>query len=284
MSRLTRSINNIGGQLFGCSYYRTAVRTKLLLSGRQEPIVVWQMGKVGSSSILYSLHNSRLNSAVFRVHVLSDDLIARGELIKKSAKQGTMAHLNNVALREQLLSGNRRWKIISVVREPVGRNISAFFQNLDLYTPDIAPDDISQVQVLQNTFFNDFDHERPLIWFDYELKSLLGIDVYSKPFLTEQGYAEYFTELYDLLILRMEDLNTIGTQALKRFLNMPEFELVQANIGSEKNYANVYAKLRGQIDIPRAYLERMYESKYARHFYSASEIDQLYARWSKAAA
>ena len=128
MSKLIRSVNNIGGRLFGREYYRTAIRAKLLLSGGREPVLVWQMGKVGSSTIVNSLHQARFDGAVFHVHVLSGALIGRGELFKKAVRQGTVAYLYNVALRELLCGGNRRWKIISLVREPVGRNISAFFQ------------------------------------------------------------------------------------------------------------------------------------------------------------
>ncbi|WP_158675337.1 putative capsular polysaccharide synthesis family protein [Thiohalobacter thiocyanaticus] len=237
------------------------------------------MGKVGSSTVLNSLHNAGLGSAIFHVHLLSDALLERGELFRKSARRGTAAHLYNIALREQMLADNRRWKIISLVRDPVGRNISAFFQNLDLYAPSIAPDDLSKTELLKNIFFSEFDHERPLTWFDYEIKGTLGIDVYTDPFPMNQGYAEYHTDKFDLLILRMEDLNATGIHALRRFLGTSRIQLVKTNIGADKNYAEVYAQLRRRIDLPEDYLDKMYQSKYARHFYTQLEISDFRSRW-----
>lgn len=84
MSKLAWNLNNIGGRLFGPGFYRTAIRTRLLLSSKHEPVIIWQMGKVGSSSILNSLHQSSLDAAIFHVHVLSDKLISKGGVINKS--------------------------------------------------------------------------------------------------------------------------------------------------------------------------------------------------------
>lgn len=277
-------LHDLGGRVFGHSYYRNVIRAKLGYYPKCDPILVWHMGKVGSSTILNSLHQAHLGSAVFHVHLLNDALLRKGELFRKSLRRGSKGYLYNSALREHLLNGRHHWKIISLVRDPVGRNISSFFQNLDLYAPDIAPNDASRVDLLRQIFFDEFDHERPLYWFEHEIKELLGIDVFSRPFPTDKGYVEYSTDRFDLLVLRMEDLNTTGVQALRHFLSAPKIELTKANVGADKAYATLYTQLRRQIGLPADYLERMYGSKYSRHFYTPEEIKSFRMHWEEAYA
>lgn len=83
----------------------------------------------------------------------------------------------------------------------------------------------------------------------------------------------------EVLVMRMEDINDVAENAVRRFLQVDEFQLEQANVGSRKTYGQVYADFRKQVKLPESYLSKMYDSKFARHFYSSEEIEGFRRRW-----
>jgi hypothetical protein len=109
---------------------------------------------------------------------------------------------------------------------------------------------------------------------------VLGIDVYATPFPRDKGYAIYHSEKADLLFIRLRDLNHCASQAIGEFLNLDSFELVNANLGEDKAYVDVYRAFKSQITFPESYLDRIYLSSFVKHFYSETERRELRARWT----
>jgi hypothetical protein len=54
------------------------------------------------------------------------------------------------------------------------------------------------------------------------------------------------------------------------------------NASADEPYAEAWSHFIDRIRIPDAYLDVMYGSRLARHFYTASEIEAFRARWSGA--
>jgi hypothetical protein len=187
-----------------------------------------------------------------------------------------------------------------LVRDPVARNLSTFFQQVKV--EPIAPDggpptewkltssffDFELVlrnndtQALTDLFFERGRHDFPPLWIDREIKGVLGIDVYATDFPRNQGYAIYHSQKADLLLVRLEDLNRCAAQAFQEFLDLAQFSVVSANVGELKGYASFYRALKSSIVFPTSYLDRMYSSDFAKHFYSEAERQAFEARWSKA--
>jgi hypothetical protein len=275
------------GRTFGATWYRREIVRKL---GKQSglPMLVWQMGKVGSSTIYASLGEALPDAPLFHIHMLTEEMLKKGELYQKSQQKGNKAFEFNRCLREAFLDSlesGRHWRIVSIVREPVARNLSAFFQNLDLYYPELTNrgNALGEIPVddLIEKFLQEFDHDRPMEWFDSEIRGLLGLDVFAEPFSCEDGYRIYRRDRFDLLLIRMEDINRIGASALSSFLDMPEFQLVNRNVGAEKDYADSYRKVKSRIVFPARYLDKIHGSKYARHFYTEQELLVFRRRWEK---
>ena len=147
-------VDNALGRLFGYRYYDFKLSRKL--GYNKEPILIWQMGKVGSKAVVQSIKNSHLASPVFHAHVLSEALLMSGELYERSIRNKNQSYLFNVCLKERLIKKNTdlRWRIISLVREPVARNVSAFFQNIDLYLDERTLSRLNDMDIeyLQDTF------------------------------------------------------------------------------------------------------------------------------------
>ena len=249
-------------------------------------VIVFQMGKVGSSSIYESLKRIGLNLPIYHAHVLRPtQLVAIEKLIKAnwSPTRNPLHLWHSLFLQNKLKQKPRKkWKVITLVRDPIARNISAFFQTKHLLSADEQRLLLSSTNAdeLRDLFLEKFyAHDAPISWFDDELKSVFGVDVFKQPFPRETGYCVYEGEMADVLLIRLEDLGRCQTEAIREFLGIDDFQMKKANVGKDKSYSEAYSRMLSSIRLPEAYIEQMYQSKYTQHFYSSDEIAKFSHRW-----
>jgi hypothetical protein len=171
-------------------------------------------------------------------------------------------------------------RVITLVREPVANNISMFFEVFDHYTGTSVADSPLDVEGMIQVFLDQYMHWRPLLWLDTELKTTLGVDVYQYPFSLQQGFAIINERNIDLLVMKCELDDAAKSRAIAQFLGLDDFKMVRSNVSSQRSHARQYEEFRRRIRVPDWLLEEMYESKYARFFYSDEERARFRARWS----
>ncbi len=263
----------------------------------QQPVIVYQTGKVGSTAIAASLRAASANLNIYHVHTLTQAGIDAREAIYQNIVRHSdstyfprakhllasrylhrqLAHRRNHATPADAL----RWKVITLVRDPVARHISSFFQTIDNEIPNFTQryqEDPTLLEQAVTRFEQDPPPDEALTWFDEEILPALGINVYAQPFPWAQGYAVHQTELVDLLILRLEDLPRVGSEALGHVLGV-EVPIVKANEAAAKDYAEAYHAFRERLVLPASYLQQMYSSKLAQHFYSPAELETFRETW-----
>ncbi len=308
--------NRILGRLASYSYNLARLRSFLhfLLSERKEPLLVYQMGKVGSSTLLASLRASPAvceRYSIYHVHLLS----AGGLQFMERYYAKARARIRRAPpprrplrpehawlarwLRKRILDSRNKhkWSVITMVREPIGRNVSSFFQNLELglgydYRSRLQSEGKEAVvadvrRLFDENYLDGRAIERidssPLTWFDSELKPIFGLDVFASQFPTRKGYQIYETERARVLLIRLEDLDRSHAEALKEFLQIDEFALVRVNLGEAKEYSELYRAFLRDLTLPAEYIDELYESRYSRHFYTDREIEIFRGRWKKRA-
>ena len=256
------------------------------------------MGKVGSKTIEWTLKAALPFIPVYHAHILSASSIQSEETYRyghhprffnKSLLPETSHLFTSYYLRERIdaggLSETKRWKIVTLVRDPVARNISGFFEGINQRIPNFNQKyriGVISAQELIEIFVRDYEqHDVPLTWFDSELKPVFGVDVYASEFPKAKGYEIYEGKYADVLLLRLENLNTCVHVAFKEFLNLDEIILVSENLSRSKDYFSAYNQFLTSIVLAPSYFDRMYESRYATHFYTSEEIDGFRRRWSR---
>jgi hypothetical protein len=270
-------------------------------SYKAPPLLVYQMGKVGSSSITRSLKKVSINRPIYHLHFMSKDRIVETEDDRRAFfRTDKYSLLKRPWLNEFLLKSfnenkGQKWKVISLTREAVARNISAFFENLDVIPLEdqggyeisshyykIPPTIINHdnQEVLEELFIKKVNHFSPEQFFDREIKGVLGIDVFTKKFSHSTGFSIYYGEYADLLLLRLEDLDRVAKEAFDKFLGIADLDLKNANVGAKKKYAPLYKEFKKNINLPDTYLNMVYDSLYMQHFYSAEEIDAFKQQWN----
>jgi len=275
-----------------------------LYLSRSTPIVVYQMGKVGSSSIRNTLLLRGLHP-VLHLHTMSPlrekeiESVAIDEELKDALRREIdharrvfadldalprlrltlHERLNERRMSRQLLRPGRPLKIITSVREPIAANVSMFFQILPWYVGGpYRPDRISTDDLIR-LFFERYSCERPLIWFDEEMRYATGVDVYGHPFPGDEGFGILREGVTDVLVLKTETDDAVKERGLAKFLGLGDVRLARSNVASDKAYARQYQEFKDRIRFPDAFFRSMYDSKYARHFYAPAELEAFAAGW-----
>jgi hypothetical protein len=259
-----------------------ALRVKDCLS--HETIIIHQMGKVASTSVKASLEGQVSGRPIYATHFMNSTRLQNHMRTLKSADQEIPRHLiASQYLEKKIRSAQgHNWKIVTLVRDPVARNISAFFQNIGDFSPSFFHEMHSgtlSMSELVTVFLNEYRHEIPLKWLDLEIKDVFGIDVFSSEFPKARGYKIYENHRYSLLLLKVEKLGECFEEAFQQFLGTPRCEMLAQNVGAEKDYGDYYKRFKSKIRLPSEYLDEMYHSKLCRHFYSKDERDMLRAKW-----
>lgn len=255
--------------------------------GISDPFIVYQMSKVGSSTIVTSLQALDLDVPIHHIHFLNDfEGIERSTRAAHADARHALAVIQEGrALRREIdLHPQRKWNIVCLVRLPISRDVSSFFQALSAYLPDaLARYQVGalSVQEIQQVFVEKHFHGTDEYLFDTQVTPVFGFDVYATPFPKELGYQVYESRNARMLLVRLEDLNRVAEQAFEKAFGIPNFKLIRANVGEGKGYAEIYRAFQQQAGLPESYIQEMVSTRYVRHFYSPQELEAEARAWSR---
>ena len=301
-----------------------------ILNFNEDLILVYQMGKVASSTVYSSLIKRGFNT--FHFHHLNDKTSSQLEYIMKHS----YAPKNYI---EEILRGNLRSKffqnrfflndkehlnkikIISITREPISYLISAFFQNysslyyyyynktnsidkysvknlkslkkyflnyidkyLEIYSNSNSIDDDNYQELWENIKDTDLKHflllcRWPLIWFDREMNNIFDFDIFNFEFDKNSGFNVYNINGVSKLVFKIEKFKDIAKKQIGNFVNDNEFEIINDNISTEKEYKKLYKEFCSSIILPKEFIEYQYSSKYAKFFYTNKELNNFSKKW-----
>lgn len=266
------------------------------------------MGRVGSTSIFKNLETQLEEYSIYHIHWLNKkNLIEEEKFHKLNYNKYCNENINFPIILDYVARGffvnrllNSYWrcpseyKVITLTRDPIARQISSFFKHLNRFfgynsedlkkfDREIIIEELIEVFLYEYITKNriKFFDTNPLTWFDKDLKKELGIDVYKRRFPKERGYSIYKKEGVCLLLIRLEDLNSVFAVASEQLLGKRLKISEPINAGDKKSYSALYKMFKRKIVLPDGYLDEIYTSKYVTHFYSKSEIERFRNRWSK---
>ena len=257
---------------------------------KNEVVLVYQMGKVGSTSVIKTIKAVSKRYGAYHLHFLNKENIVQAErklaqLVgrkKYNANSWCLAESKFIRAKlERMIRKKNKLKIVTLVRDPIGRNLSSFFENIERYSKalniDIAKSSPQEIfDIFQNKFH---EHNYVLNWFDEEIKSVFTIDVYNYKFDKERGYTIIKKNIANVLIIRLDKLDQYGEEALKKFLGEMNVKLAYGNVASNKNYDKMYKRFLKNVQLSEEYVEKMYSSKLATHFFTKKELEHLKNKW-----
>ncbi|MEA5575033.1 putative capsular polysaccharide synthesis family protein [Anabaena sp. UHCC 0451] len=240
------------------------------------------MGKVGSSTIYTTLDTELKVANIVHVHYLSrkwletrDPSISDNHPSVKQAKQ----------IQKLKSTPGKHFKIISIVRDPIAKKVSGFFQNPHLYgltqqeLLTISPYDACDLIVKNRMKFYD-----AVEWFEQEFAEFTGIDIYQQSFNHSEKQQFIAGKNLDVMILRLEDFKDNETILLnlQKFIDFPIQKITNANVTEEKPFAALNKQVVDMIKFPDDFVNDIYASKYCQHFYTQTEINKFKIKWTGA--
>ena len=254
------------------------------------PIVIYQMGKVGSMTVYETLKKNVRNS-VFHVHFLTPHEIERVK--DKYLKAGIVyepPHMKDSRLLSSQVKYLKsiNWHIITLVRDPISAKMSHLFHNPKVHHQYLFDEEgnLDQSRALEVTYrkLMDFDPTSDFVcnWINREFCSYLGVDLYQYPFDKERGFQLLEVGNYKIMILQTESIDKGLIRAFKEMQIISDnVQIVKSNENEDKEFSEVYKAVRDNIKIPDIKINEIYNSKYVRHFYSDAFISSKIDQWTK---
>lgn len=268
--------------------------TKKLVRNIDNKILIWQMGKVGSSTVYQSL-------------LPYSKPCVWGGMIQKDTRrpiETNIIHTHSFKLLYDFLHySDQEFVIISLVRDLLARNISSIFQSMnDDEDAGRGHQFIASIDEFQQWPYDQQEKEitqhltrlntgtTVTCWYDNLLKSHFYypqidkyfIDIYAKPFDHENGYQIYEskTSRIKMIIVRLEDLND-KKNIIGDFLGIDDLHLIPDNVSTEKWYNPIYKLFKERYKPSSIELECIYNSRFMKYFYSPTQIKFFKEQWVK---
>lgn len=238
-------------------------------------VVIYTLGKSGSSSVNYTLMNRYPFRKIYHVHFLSDHWI-------RGIFPGT-PHERNIHKAEDYFAykakhPDYKTKYIALVREPIGRDISGFFQNYRLMNLEINKENLESIR--QQIYGRG--HDLALNWFDTDFFNYTGFDIFNVPFDKEKGYQIYEIDKdTELLIIRTDKLSQVFIPSMKEYLKVEFPKLINFNVSSNKKDGDTIKALKNHYYEEEADLDKVYNSKFMKYFFTDQEIQTYRQKWTK---
>jgi len=234
----------------------------------EERLFIYNMGKVGSVSFQVAIRQQGLRSL-------------HGHWIQTEKNE---FNTHKLELVKKIQKGDHDdWKVISPIREPMSRNISAFFERISIYDSDYV--NLKYRPEMVERFIKNYNYKWPDIWFKEELGKVFKFNPYQEPFDHKAGYHIYDTKYGEVLVIRLEDADRIVPEVFEEFLGLEGVQMAHSNSLANKHggtiVEEIYTDFLEETKFSSDYLDKVYSLKYAKHFYSENEINQFKERWGK---
>ncbi len=248
------------------------------------PIIILTPGKVGSSSVYYTL-KKELKNPIFHIHGFSENGILNSidEHLASDRKSQPLHLIVANLLRHKLQTYQGKLYIITIIREPLSRSVSSFFQNTEFFKSEIEKGDIQidntkAKEMLLQQLKSDVSGQLEK-WFEEEIEGNFGIDVFEEPFDNHEGFNITRNGRYNHLLIKMECLSEKFPLAIQEFLELEKpIILKNANVAEQKHYSNNYREIKKDLTLDSRYIEEVISSTYFQKFYS-SQTESLKQKW-----
>ncbi|MEZ5245421.1 MAG: putative capsular polysaccharide synthesis family protein [Acidimicrobiales bacterium] len=253
---------------------------------RRNPIVVYSMGKTGTTSLTTALEAAS-GRPVVKAHALSPRGIATR--LAKAQRLAIVERPRFLWSCEEIaraLGAGGRWDLLCGVRDPVALAVSDHFYGLQRQREvgrdpwvDEHDADGHAAAIADNLRTNFIETD----WFSEELGAVTGLDVYATPFPHHEGFSTHEDGRFRALVVRAEDLDDVGPRAIASFLGLPApLPIERRNTGTAGDPTSAYRRFVDRAALPDDLVDAVYATPLARHFYRDDQRARFRARWTGA--
>lgn len=234
--------------------------TDVTQAALSSPFQVFNMGRVGSQAVVQALAGTGLTNVI---HTHSD--YEFGQSYAGSAL--TFSQLLQV---KHFCAGSNPPRIISGVRDPIDWALSAIWRSASVGDQKLPRDVRSVLAHVRRTL------GAGLNWFRH--RYFVDLDVYEYPFDREAGFAIIEQGRTRVLLYRLDRLPHFRP-ALEEFTGVAGLALGTVDRSSGSAQRHRLETVLRIARLPEDLLNEIYESRYARHFFTPTARAEMRERW-----
>lgn len=284
-------------------YYNTARFFRCLLDkaiitldsfAKKDYILIYQQGRVGSTSVYETIAKLNLPYRTFHVHLLSPQVADERIRVARENNRKAERYLFVGKYLGQVLQGGKRghWRILTVYRDPISIALSTQFLNgydsfrdIDLTRDkEVVANDI--MNKIKGIIEGDDPNEWAICkWFDDVFLKELGVDLFQTQIDHDAGYALVEDKDLSILVLKFEDLKKGMRNGCKALFDLgpdQEAELLHSNVHRNDDFAYYLDYVKKNLKVSDEALDRVYSTKFCQHFYSEEDIEGFKRKWGGA--
>ena len=246
----------------------------------EDAIFIYQMGKVGSTTLEHSLPNAvHIHAFYSKNHTCPVRLLGLRKfsfmhIFYRVEQELLWWYIRRVF--KQRKKQDKTTKIITLVRDPFNRNLSMFFHDLDAYLFSAhtncantrvkpIPTRCQTTGLLSEVFTEEFNHEYALNWFDNEFYAMTGINVFQYDFDKEQGISRIQEKGIDILCLSCEKI--LKNESILGDFVGTTIEIKSTNKAEDKWYGELYRQFKADYILPESISKKVLNSRLYQHFF-----------------
>lgn len=245
---------------------------------KTKPILVFTMGKVGSLSIYYALKND-WRTPVFHVHSLSEaeQKFYEEECFKRGILPGSRSAIPMI--NSQILKKKRPYKIITLVRNPIDRNLSAFFEAFEYYIGTTAEKYQGSMAELEQKFYELLPHTYATDWFQDYFYQQTGVNIYDFGYDKAKKYQLISAQNIEILVMDVALDDSIKEKLVVDFTHRQLVSIDRKNVRESTAAADLYKEFKSSIRFGKNYLSGLLETQYFNHFFDEDSKLKTLQKW-----
>lgn len=265
-------------------YFFEKRRISNILQKHNGLILIFTIGKVGSSSVYISLkENKFINIPIFHLHSLNPERLEEQKKYYGQSKRNSIPfHLIQGEIISQLLpSFGGKIHLFTLLREPITREISSLFQDSFNFFDTQELGDGRMKEVVKNKL-QSLRRELPEDeWFRSELKTVFGFDITSFDFNPEIGWQIKEKKDTKIAIMRLENLDDCFNDVCKLMFDSDcDYQLLSKNKAVNKFYYEAYKTIKHQTGYTKSEMNQVFDSRFIQKFYP-DFTEVIRKRWQK---
>lgn len=239
-------------------------------------VLVLTMGRVGSSAVYHSLKELP-SLKVFHIHHITQ------RTLEARAPDGIEAAGRNVRdgfeARAALSNSEGAVKVVTLVRDAIERNMSTMFARFQRGRDQEDMEAVIDNDEAMAKLWSRFDTSLPFTWFDDELLTEFGIDVYESHFPHSRGLDRLRNGRYDALIMRSDITNDAKSEALSDFVDATvDVEMSNRKTQPGGGLRSTYERFMSTAPLDADTIRDIGRSRYMQHFFNV-DVDQYVDGW-----
>jgi hypothetical protein len=258
-------------------------RISRLMKNQSRIILVYSIGKVGSSTVYANLKRSKkVTEPVFHIHVLNPERLDTQKKYYKNSKRSSIPYhlIQSEALIVALADYKGEIFVITLIREPISRELSSLYQDSFNFSTDFDLANEAMQSAISAKMENIFVKLPEVEWFNKEIKYVFDIDILEEPFECEKGHRIYEKDNVRLALIRLEDLNDKYVEMFATLFQKDfHIALQKRNESKEKFYSDHYQTVKKGLKFSRSRMEKLVSTPFIQKFYPDYQEDIL-KKWS----